>query len=98
MVDVGSISRRMTTTGDNRASNDGAARRRDEVKRINNIPPQHRHSPMPKPKQRPASKGPHGQDAKLVLPRPVYSYDYCAAFIIDPDGYRIEAYYGPGER
>ena len=87
----------MATTGDNRASNDGAARRRDEVKRINN-PPQHRHSPMPKPKQRPASKGPHGQDAKLVLPRPVYSYDYCAAFIIDPDGYRIEAYYGPGER
>jgi hypothetical protein len=23
--------------------------------------------------------------------------DYYAAFIIDPDGYRIEAYYGPAE-
>ena len=23
--------------------------------------------------------------------------DALAAFIIDPDGYRIEAYYGPGE-
>ena len=30
--------------------------------------------------------------------RPIYSDDYYAAFIIDPDGYRIEAYYGPGER
>jgi catechol 2,3-dioxygenase-like lactoylglutathione lyase family enzyme len=30
--------------------------------------------------------------------RPVYGPDYYAAFIIDPDGYRIEAYYGPGER
>ena len=30
--------------------------------------------------------------------RPVYGHDYYAAFIIDPDGYRIEAYYGPGER
>ena len=29
--------------------------------------------------------------------RPVYGPDYYAAFIIDPDGYRIEAYYGPGE-
>jgi len=28
----------------------------------------------------------------------VYGHDYYAAFIIDPDGYRIEAYYGPGER
>ena len=26
-----------------------------------------------------------------------YGPDYYAAFIIDPDGYRIEAYYGPGE-
>ena len=30
--------------------------------------------------------------------RPVYGADYYAAFIIDPDGYRIEAYYGPGEK
>jgi catechol 2,3-dioxygenase-like lactoylglutathione lyase family enzyme len=30
--------------------------------------------------------------------RPIYSDDYYAAFIIDPDGYRIEAYFGPGER
>ena len=29
--------------------------------------------------------------------RPIYAPDYYAAFIIDPDGYRIEAYYGPGE-
>jgi catechol 2,3-dioxygenase-like lactoylglutathione lyase family enzyme len=30
--------------------------------------------------------------------RPMYADDYYAAFIIDPDGYRIEAYFGPGER
>ena len=30
--------------------------------------------------------------------RPIYGPGYYAAFIIDPDGYRIEAYYGPGER
>jgi catechol 2,3-dioxygenase-like lactoylglutathione lyase family enzyme len=30
--------------------------------------------------------------------RPMYDDDYYAAFIIDPDGYRIEAYSGPGER
>jgi catechol 2,3-dioxygenase-like lactoylglutathione lyase family enzyme len=30
--------------------------------------------------------------------RPIYADDYYAAFIIDPDGYRIEAYYGPGEK
>jgi hypothetical protein len=29
--------------------------------------------------------------------RPIYGPDYCAAFIIDPDGYRIEAYSGPSE-
>ena len=29
--------------------------------------------------------------------RPIYGPDYYAAFIIDPDGYRIEAYFGPGE-
>ena len=26
-----------------------------------------------------------------------YGPDYYAAFVADPDGYRIEAYYGPGE-
>jgi catechol 2,3-dioxygenase-like lactoylglutathione lyase family enzyme len=29
--------------------------------------------------------------------RPVYGPDYYAAFIIDPDRYRIEAYHGPAE-
>jgi catechol 2,3-dioxygenase-like lactoylglutathione lyase family enzyme len=29
--------------------------------------------------------------------RPIYGPDYYAAFIIDPDGYRIETYYGPAE-
>ena len=29
--------------------------------------------------------------------RPIYGPDYYAAFIIDPDGYRIEAYCGPAE-
>jgi catechol 2,3-dioxygenase-like lactoylglutathione lyase family enzyme len=29
--------------------------------------------------------------------RPIYGPDYYAALIIDPDGYRIEAYYGPAE-
>ena len=28
--------------------------------------------------------------------RPMYAPDY-TAFVIDPDGYRIEAYFGPGE-
>jgi hypothetical protein len=30
--------------------------------------------------------------------RPAYGSDYYTAFITDPDGYRIEAYYGSGER
>ena len=30
-------------------------------------------------------------------PRREYNPDYYAALIIDPDGYRIEVYYGPGE-
>jgi catechol 2,3-dioxygenase-like lactoylglutathione lyase family enzyme len=38
-----------------------------------------------------------GQDNGAPGLRPVYAPDYYAAFIIDPDGYRIEAYYGPGE-
>jgi len=29
--------------------------------------------------------------------RPIYGPGYYAAFIIDPDGYRIEAHYGPAE-
>ena len=29
--------------------------------------------------------------------RPQYAPDYYAAFVIDPDGYRVEAYFGPGE-
>ena len=29
--------------------------------------------------------------------RPQYAPDYYAAFVIDPDGYRFEAYSGPGE-
>jgi predicted lactoylglutathione lyase len=39
-----------------------------------------------------------GQDNGAPGLRPIYSDDYYAAFIIDPDGYRIEAYFGPGER
>ena len=39
-----------------------------------------------------------GRDNGAPGLRPKYGPDYYAAFIIDPDGYRIEAYYGPGER
>ena len=38
-----------------------------------------------------------GRDNGAPGLRPIYSPDYYAAFIIDPDGYRIEAYYGPAE-
>jgi hypothetical protein len=38
-----------------------------------------------------------GRDNGAPGLRPQYGLDYYAAFIIDPDGYRIEAYYGPGE-
>ena len=38
-----------------------------------------------------------GNDNCAAGLRPGYRPDYYAAFIIDPDGYRIEAYYGPGE-
>jgi hypothetical protein len=38
-----------------------------------------------------------GRDNGAPGLRPIYGPDYYAAFIIDPDGYRIEAYYGPGE-
>jgi catechol 2,3-dioxygenase-like lactoylglutathione lyase family enzyme len=39
-----------------------------------------------------------GKDNGAPALRSKYAPDYYAAFIIDPDGYRIEAYYGPGER
>ena len=39
-----------------------------------------------------------GHDNGAPCLRPIYGPDYYAAFIIDPDGYRIEAYYGPGEK
>ena len=39
-----------------------------------------------------------GQDNGAPSLRPIYGPDYYAAFIIDPDGYQIEAYYGPGLR
>ena len=38
-----------------------------------------------------------GQDNGAAGLRPVYGPDYYAAFIIDPDGYRIEAHYSPAE-
>jgi catechol 2,3-dioxygenase-like lactoylglutathione lyase family enzyme len=38
-----------------------------------------------------------GQDNGAPGLRAIYGPDYYAAFIIDPDGYRIEAYYGSGE-
>ena len=38
-----------------------------------------------------------GRDNGRPGPRALYAPDYYAAFVIDPDGYRIEAYFGPGE-
>ena len=38
-----------------------------------------------------------GRDNGAPGLRPAYAPDYHAAFIIDPDGYRLEAYFGPGE-
>jgi catechol 2,3-dioxygenase-like lactoylglutathione lyase family enzyme len=38
-----------------------------------------------------------GYDNGPPGPRPIYGPDYYAAFVIDPDGYRIEAHYGPPE-
>jgi len=32
-----------------------------------------------------------GRDNGVPGPRPDYGPDYCAAFVIDPDGYRLEA-------
>jgi catechol 2,3-dioxygenase-like lactoylglutathione lyase family enzyme len=39
-----------------------------------------------------------GRDNGAPGLRPAYGPDYYAAFVTDPDGYRIEAYCGPGER
>jgi hypothetical protein len=47
----------MTRNGGARSSNEEAAWRRDEVKRRINTRPQRLRSPMPKPKERPVSKG-----------------------------------------
>jgi catechol 2,3-dioxygenase-like lactoylglutathione lyase family enzyme len=44
-----------------------------------------------------AALGAGGHDNGAPGLRPIYAADYYAAFIIDPDGYRIEAYFGPGE-
>jgi catechol 2,3-dioxygenase-like lactoylglutathione lyase family enzyme len=44
-----------------------------------------------------AALGAGGHDNGPPGLRPVYGPDYYAAFIIDPDGYRIESYYGPAE-
>ena len=44
-----------------------------------------------------AALGSGGRDNGAPGLRLIYSPDYYAAFIIDPDGYRIEAYYGPAE-
>ena len=38
-----------------------------------------------------------GRDNGAPGLRPAYAPDNHAAFIIDPDGYRLEAYFGPGE-
>jgi catechol 2,3-dioxygenase-like lactoylglutathione lyase family enzyme len=38
-----------------------------------------------------------GRDNGVPGLRPEYSPDYYAAFVVDPDGYRIEAYSGPAE-
>jgi catechol 2,3-dioxygenase-like lactoylglutathione lyase family enzyme len=35
-----------------------------------------------------------GKDNGPPGPRPDYGTNYYAAFVIDPDGYRLEAYYG----
>jgi catechol 2,3-dioxygenase-like lactoylglutathione lyase family enzyme len=39
-----------------------------------------------------------GRDNGAPGLRPEYGADCYAAFVIDPDGYRIEAYFGPGEK
>ena len=39
-----------------------------------------------------------GRDNGAPCLRTQYDPDYYAAFVVDPDGYRIEAYCGPAER
>jgi hypothetical protein len=51
------ISCRMKSDGNDRYGSEEAARRRREVRRDINMPPQPRSSAVPKPKERPASKG-----------------------------------------
>jgi hypothetical protein len=48
----------------------------------------------PRPLANPSRSSRHGGFSPTKVKVPC---DYYAAFIIDPDGYRIEAYYGPGE-
>jgi len=40
-----------------------------------------------------AGLGHGGRDNGPPGPRPDYGPDYYAAYLIDPDGYRVEAYY-----
>jgi hypothetical protein len=47
----------MTRDGDDRSSNEESARPPDKAKRGIKMTPQRRRSPVPKPKERPASKG-----------------------------------------
>ena len=44
-----------------------------------------------------AALGAGGKDNGAPGLRADYGAGYYAAFVIDPDGYRIEAYFGPGE-
>jgi catechol 2,3-dioxygenase-like lactoylglutathione lyase family enzyme len=44
-----------------------------------------------------AALGAGGRDNGAPGLRPRYGANYYAAFVIDPDGYRIEAYFGPPE-
>jgi hypothetical protein len=48
---------RMTRTRDNRSSDEDASRRREHVRRDTNMLPPRQRPLMPKPKERPASKG-----------------------------------------
>ena len=44
-----------------------------------------------------AALGSGGHDNGAPGLRPIYGPGYYGAFIIDPDGYRIEAHFGPAE-
>jgi predicted lactoylglutathione lyase len=43
-----------------------------------------------------ASLATGGKDNGKPGLRPNYDADYYAAFVVDPDGYRLEAFYGKG--